>query len=375
MAQSYFVFVGNPGTGKSTILNGIAGKVLFEAGISIGRGCTKRLQVEEVEGKGIFMDTPGLDDTQLRQQAAEAISEALKKTGNYRIFFVVTLEAGRIKPADVATIKIVTDALSAVQGVCYSIIINKLEEGVKEMLDANEDNCIDELMACLMGDDMTVKTSNIFYMERRDDLAKAKKAVQYELPSNLVKFIMYAPRVYIAKDDVRDLKYNEYAEMVEKFETQIKDLKGNLEEQLKVNARNAEAIEKQNIVIKESQEQAQKDREEFRTKMKKMEDDHDRECREKKEQHRRDMEELKKDTKAKGEELQKLLDDANANHAREMKAMQDKHEESVKEAQKNSDGGGFLSTILGAVPVVGPLLKLKEVVDLVTKPLDKIIRK
>lgn len=58
------------------------------------------------------MDTPGLADIKLRKQAAKAITEALKRDGNYQIFFVITLEAGRIRPEDMATIKLVLESAS-----------------------------------------------------------------------------------------------------------------------------------------------------------------------------------------------------------------------------------------------------------------------
>lgn len=72
------------------------------------------------------MDTPGLADIKLRKQAAKAITEALKRDGNYQIFFVITLEAGRIRPEDMATIKLVLESASDIKH--YSIIINKLSK-------------------------------------------------------------------------------------------------------------------------------------------------------------------------------------------------------------------------------------------------------
>ena len=52
------IAVGNPGSGKSTILNSLAGEVLFKAGVNIGQGLT--FQLDEAENKnGHFLDTPG----------------------------------------------------------------------------------------------------------------------------------------------------------------------------------------------------------------------------------------------------------------------------------------------------------------------------
>lgn len=74
-----------------------------------------------------YLDTPGLADVKLRQEAARAITTALRKSGTYQIFFVITLQAGRIRPEDMATIKLVLESCSDIK--CYSIIINKLSKG------------------------------------------------------------------------------------------------------------------------------------------------------------------------------------------------------------------------------------------------------
>ena len=47
-----------------------------------------------------YLDTPGLTDIKLRQQAAEAITKALKQDETYQVFFVITLEAGIAQPED-----------------------------------------------------------------------------------------------------------------------------------------------------------------------------------------------------------------------------------------------------------------------------------
>ena len=103
MSQRYRLFIGNPGVGKSTLINCLTQKNLFKSGVAIGGGLTTQLQ-QEKHGDVVYMDTPGLADVQLRKAAAKAITEALKKNGIYKIFFVITLEAGRVRPVDLATI-------------------------------------------------------------------------------------------------------------------------------------------------------------------------------------------------------------------------------------------------------------------------------
>ena len=79
------LMIGNPGGGKSTLLNGMAGERLFKSGISMGKGLTCNLdEKENGEGKH-FIDTPGLEDVELRKQAGQAITQALKKGGTFKL--------------------------------------------------------------------------------------------------------------------------------------------------------------------------------------------------------------------------------------------------------------------------------------------------
>ena len=88
------VFVGNPGTGKSTLLNGLIGKVEFESGVSFGEGLTQRLQRYTHTDGTVYMDTPGLDDIKSKKEAAAEIEAALRSGGSFRIFFLVLLDSG-----------------------------------------------------------------------------------------------------------------------------------------------------------------------------------------------------------------------------------------------------------------------------------------
>lgn len=57
---------------------------------------TFQLDIKKHKDGITYLDTPGLADIKLRQQAAEAITKALKQDGTYQVFFVITLEAGRV---------------------------------------------------------------------------------------------------------------------------------------------------------------------------------------------------------------------------------------------------------------------------------------
>ena len=42
-----FLLIGNPGTGKSTILNGLIGRLAFKSGVSYGSGMTYQFDVSD----------------------------------------------------------------------------------------------------------------------------------------------------------------------------------------------------------------------------------------------------------------------------------------------------------------------------------------
>ena len=132
------LFVGNPGVGKSTLINSIVQKAVCKGGVSIKGGLTKTLKkyVDEKTGQ-VYMDTPGLDDAERREHAAEEITQALKEDGQYKIFFVLTVEAGRIRPGDLKTMELITGSCKDITK--YHIIYNKLSEIVKKKLMANRE--------------------------------------------------------------------------------------------------------------------------------------------------------------------------------------------------------------------------------------------
>lgn len=129
--------VGNPGSGKSTILNGIVGQKAFKSGLSLGTGLTSVLQPYEINGMLLF-DTPGLADIEKKKQAGKELDRMLCEAVPVKIAFVVTLDAGRVRPDDAMTIDLV---LSAIQGVDtndkFGIIINQVSKGVAEMIQNN----------------------------------------------------------------------------------------------------------------------------------------------------------------------------------------------------------------------------------------------
>ncbi|KAJ0404440.1 hypothetical protein ATCC90586_003074 [Pythium insidiosum] len=124
--REHWIFLGNPGAGKSTLINCLIGRQVFDSGTSHGQGLTIYHQQVQVDGIA-YMDTPGLADVRIEEQAAEQITMALKKSGKYKLFFLVRLQAGRIISEDLATMERVLEAIK-VEELNYSVVINNMSK-------------------------------------------------------------------------------------------------------------------------------------------------------------------------------------------------------------------------------------------------------
>ena len=231
------IFVGNPGAGKSTLLNALLGRVEFRSGTSIATGLTAHLQWAKDDTGIEYGDTPGLADVRKREAAAEEISSALRAGGVYQLVFVLTLESGRVKPDDIATIQLVLTAIK--KEMRYGIIVNKVTENFLASLRADEAN-LQELMTTLNSHSCT-STPFVFLYPRIADLEDAED--KWHMPSDELKeFLSLLRWEHLAPTDVKDVQSSVFEEEKERLGQTIEALRSDqalMEQKWKVILSNA----------------------------------------------------------------------------------------------------------------------------------------
>eukprot|EP00438_Fugacium_kawagutii_P022289 Skav233969 [mRNA] locus=scaffold1008:507708:509955:+ [translate_table: standard] len=262
-AADNVLMVGNPGTGKSTLLNCLLQETPFKSGYSgDGTGVTDNLQIHRADGK-VYMDTPGLEDDTKRKAAAKAISEALRKDGTYQVFFVIMLDQGRVRVSDKTVLKLVTDACSDVPNFCYSVIINQMLPKKAKEYQAGSEMLKNVMTQLMVGLDLKVIPEQSFHVvPRLDDLEGAENGLTL-LPPETLAFIQKASKVKIQKEKVKDVQESLKPAIQKQLEDQLAELKKSADAQRKAN----EELEKK---LKEQQAELLRQQEEHRRQMEQM---------------------------------------------------------------------------------------------------------
>ena len=143
MSSYGYVFIGNCGSGKTTIVNTIAQEHISSNELRLeGQSTTRQLFRKDLDStnhsiKNFLVDTRGLNEETIigRKESLEQLNRLLAQKTNLKIFFVVTLQHGLPRFEDVLLIDMV---LSAFQRNDWSvnnqfqIIVNKCDESIIE---------------------------------------------------------------------------------------------------------------------------------------------------------------------------------------------------------------------------------------------------
>jgi predicted GTPase len=213
------IFFGNPGAGKSALLNSILQRQAFTSGISIGKGMTREKKGYIHENKK-YIDTPGLSDIDGMEQVAQEIEQALKENKPYKIFFVVTLEGGRMRVDDLVTINKICGAIQVPFE--YGLIFNKVSKPALAILHENADSLESYLSTLakkptstiIIENDRAMKDRNNVYMEANAEGRKRLLDCITNLKATLI------PSSQVQPIDVTDYqeKYYKMGKLIEEMQ-------------------------------------------------------------------------------------------------------------------------------------------------------------
>ncbi|KAF4031943.1 50S ribosome-binding GTPase [Phytophthora infestans] len=217
-----YLFLGNPGTGKSTLINCLVGTALFNSGLSYGGGLTKEFQTR-LHGNVQYMDTPGLADRNIQQKAAAAITEALQQSGTYKLFFMVRLENGRVVSDDLATIEIVVRSIQ-LDEIPFTVVVNNVKKRqYNKMMEKGDDYF--KVVALI--NSVECKPQRIVFIPVIDNLDEQDNVVT-QLPADVQRFIRTeAATVQIAPSDVTPIKIEDFKNVSERLRAEQEELLNN----------------------------------------------------------------------------------------------------------------------------------------------------
>ena len=207
--------VGNPGVGKSFLLNSTIKQNKFKSGFSF-QGVTQKLQIETKNNKD-YIDTPGFDDIKNKKATIKEIQKALKLNGNYKIFFVITLEGGRIRNIDAILIEIILQSLENVPNLTFGIIVNKLDNESLNYL-KDEENFLAFHVEFRKLIPSLKSVEQIYLMKKYSNLENGF----LPLEDHFFNFIENFESTFISSDLVQDLKVCDFEKIEDKIFKQQK---------------------------------------------------------------------------------------------------------------------------------------------------------
>jgi len=226
-AELNMFFVGNPGCGKSTLANAVAGELCFKSGTSVGGGLTSQLDVF-IKGGLVFVDTPGLSDAKLRKEAAEAISTALKAGGKFKVMFTVKQDAGRVRTSDITTIQMVLDACEEIGSDRFSIIVNMCSKPIMKLF--SDKSKFDQFNA-VMQESLARKTGFVFFLPRAEDFEDENDLlVPMDQLRGLKEFLETAPMIDLTPGKAKDVQADLFEALEQKMEEKDRQIKELMEQ-------------------------------------------------------------------------------------------------------------------------------------------------
>lgn len=135
---------------------------------------------------------------------------------------MVTLESGRVRPDDAATIKLVLTAVNQIRNNQYSILVNKTTENVKDLFKTETKK--DVLMSYFVPASVGARTFSLFFVPMIQELMDQENKWK-EIP-DLRSFISTAPEIKIPANSISSIQYLEFEKMVQELREEMQQLHG-----------------------------------------------------------------------------------------------------------------------------------------------------
>ncbi|CAN8062305.1 unnamed protein product [Agarophyton chilense] len=224
--REHVIVAGNPGVGKSFILNCILGSPVFKSGVAFGSGLTTALNSKTIDGVR-YSDTPGLNDVKISRKAAREISKAFRKGGRIKLFFVTTLEAGRLRLDDVTTMKVILDAIRDAKvdpNKKFSVIFNKCEPEELECIKNIKTRA--KIEVALME---SVPAGRICYMPYLEDVAGKQSMLVKKNKSVFKKLVEEAPVIELKNKSEFYVKSKHFEDELERISHKVRHLEAKID--------------------------------------------------------------------------------------------------------------------------------------------------
>ena len=257
------IFIGNPGNGKSTLLNILSNGNHFEGGPSVGTGLTGEFEPKNYGGIW-YMDTPGICDVDdaKRVTACQELSRALKSeetaTRVYKVFFVVGEKSARAHLDDQGMFDQVMDAVPELTGGNYGVIVNQVSDFFMKLPETGppKSQTKQTFNTYLFAKHSQRSTPHVLFVptipamkdvrSAQMDFAKLRDLAPIK---EVLKFVDGVPNVHVTKEKVADLdprKTIEYLADAKKTATVLKENEAKMAEMQKdIEERNTKIAEMQ----------------------------------------------------------------------------------------------------------------------------------
>jgi len=222
MAPLKLIAVGNPGAGKSSFGNCLLGKPVFHAAHSdTGAGVTTKMQ-QGSSDKHRYVDVPGLadPDPDLRKEAAQVVTDALKEDIDTKLLFFVRTFQGRILSEDKVLITRVAEAIgNNLQENKYGVIVNQFQQKAYKAVAEDPDKRGEWLAKLWVG--MTIhgkpmkRTDFVVFNPKDDEMDEETNKVK-RLPEHVLEFLDVCPAIAMKSSQVQLVDINNFDAAVEK---------------------------------------------------------------------------------------------------------------------------------------------------------------